>query len=279
MSDIFQEIVRLQSQGIPAAMATIVETKGSTPGRATMRLLVREDGTFLGTVGGGCLEAEVYEAAQRVIREEKPETLSFKLTEFDSPDNGLLCGGIVTIFVEPLVTPNLIVFGGGHISRVLCQVATLAGFRVEILEDREDFCTKERFPEAEAFRVGEMRELGRGLEIGANAYVVIVTRGHKGDGEALAGLWEQKAQPRYLGMIGSRTKKKVLFDKMRAEEGVSEDWLGKIRTPVGLAIGARSHEEISISIVAEMIGVRRAAHIKPRDQDRVPKGLSETDEA
>jgi len=277
MTDIFQEIVKLRGQGIPAALATIVETKGSTPGRATMRLLVRDDGTFLGTVGGGCLEAEVYEAAKRVIREEKPETLSFKLTEFDSPDNGLLCGGIVTIFVEPLVTPNLLVFGGGHISRVLSQVATLAGFRVEIFEDREDFCTQERFPEAEKFHVGEMRELGKGVEVGPNTYLVIVTRGHKGDGEVLAGLWEQQATPRYLGMIGSRTKKIVLFNKLRACENVSEEWLESIRTPVGLAIGARSHEEISISIVAEMIRVRRADHIRPRDQGRIPKGLSETE--
>lgn len=279
MTDIFEEIVRLRREGIPAALATIVETKGSTPGRATMRLLVREDGTFLGTVGGGCLEAEVYESARRVIREEKPETLSFKLTEFDSPDNGLLCGGVVTIFVEPLVTPNLMVFGGGHISRVLCQVAALAGFRVEILEDREEFCTEARFPEAAAFHVGDMRALGRDLALGPGSYVVIVTRGHKGDGEVLAGLWEQKAEPRYLGMIGSRTKKKVLFDKLRADPGVSEDWLASIKTPVGLAIGARSHEEIAISIVAEMIRVRRADQIRPRDRDRVPEGLSEIDPA
>ena len=125
--DIFEEIVRLRAEGIPAALATIVGTRGSTPGRATMRLLVLADGTFLGTVGGGCLEAEVYDAALEVLAEEKPQSLQFRLTEKDSPDSGLMCGGEVTIFVEPITTPVLWIFGGGHVSKALCQVAALAG--------------------------------------------------------------------------------------------------------------------------------------------------------
>ena len=124
--DLFEEVVRLRREGIPAALATIVATRGSTPGRETMRLLVLEDGTFLGTVGGGCLEAEVYDAAAEVIREERPRTLQFRLTERDSPDSGLLCGGEVTVFVEPITTPALWIFGGGHISKALCTIATMA---------------------------------------------------------------------------------------------------------------------------------------------------------
>ena len=112
--DIFEEVVRLRREGIPAALATIVETRGSTPGRQCMRLLVLEDGTFLGTVGGGCLEAEVYEAALEVIKSEAPQTLKFRLTERDSPDSGLMCGGEVTIFVEPVTTPALWIFGGAR---------------------------------------------------------------------------------------------------------------------------------------------------------------------
>ncbi|MCA8972225.1 MAG: XdhC family protein [Planctomycetes bacterium] len=263
MTDIFEEIVRLRRDGTPAALATIIATRGSTPGRETMRLLVRADGTFLGTVGGGCLEAEVYETAKSVLRDEKARTLHFRLTEFESPENGLLCGGEVTVFIEALSTPTLLVFGGGHISRILAHVAHLAGFRVEIAEDRDEFATTERFPEAARLHVGSMRELGETLPLGPTCYVVVVTRGHKGDGEVLEGLAKRATSsaeidhPRYLGMIGSKVKRVVLFKKLMQDHAVPEAWLSAVRSPVGLDIGARSHEEIAIAIVAEMIQVRR----------------------
>ncbi|HMQ21632.1 MAG TPA: XdhC family protein, partial [Planctomycetota bacterium] len=198
------------------------------------------------------------------LQDEKPRTLHFRLTEFESPENGLLCGGEVTVFIEALTTPTLLVFGGGHISKVLAHVASLAGYRVEIAEDREDFASQARFPEATRLHVGPMHDLARDLPLGPHCYVVVVTRGHKGDGEVLAALAARAAsgaardQPRYLGMIGSKVKRVVLFKKLREDQGVDEAWLASVRSPVGLAIGARSHEEIAIAIVAEMIQVRRA---------------------
>jgi xanthine dehydrogenase accessory factor len=259
--DLFEEIVRLRREGIPAALATIVGTRGSTPGRETMRLLVTEDGTFLGTVGGGCLEAEVYETAQEVLRDEQPRTLQFRLTEHDSPDSGLLCGGEVTVFVEPITTPALTVFGGGHVSRALCQVAALAGFRVTVCDDRASYASPERFPEASETLVGPYGELVADMPLRANDYVVIVTRGHKEDGvvlEALARRWQAGERPRFVGMIGSKTKRAVLFRHLRAaESGVPEDFLDAIRSPVGMCIGARSHEEIAVAVVAELVSVRR----------------------
>ncbi|HHI80971.1 MAG TPA: xanthine dehydrogenase [Planctomycetes bacterium] len=256
MADVFTEILKLREKGIPAALATIIGTKGSTPGREAMRLLVREDGTFVGTVGGGCLEAEVFEAAKEVMRDEKTRTLSFRLNEFDTPENGLLCGGEVTVFVEPLTVPSLHIFGGGHISRVLAQVAAIAGFRVEVYEDREAFVSEERFPSASALHCGDFREQAQNLFLGPLSYVVVVTRGHKGDGEVLLGLSQAQGKARYVGMIGSRTKKRVLFRKLE-EEGVPVEWLARVHSPVGLDIGAMSHEEICISILAEMIAERR----------------------
>jgi xanthine dehydrogenase accessory factor len=274
MTDIFEEIVRLRREGIPAALATIVGTKGSTPGRETMRLLVRHDGTFVGTVGGGCLEAEVYETAKDVIRDEKPATLSFKLTEFESPDNGLLCGGEVTIFIEPLTTPTLVIFGGGHVSKALAHVASMCGFRIEICEDRESYATSERFPECGAFHVGEYRELAQQIPITEVTYLCVVTRGHKGDGEVLAGLCHRDEPIKYLGMIGSRTKRAVLFRKLVEDEHVRPEWLEQIRSPVGLDIGARSHEEIAVAVVAEMIQVRRGAKpLWPEGQKPKPRPL------
>ncbi len=256
MADVFAEIMKLREGGIPAALATIIGTKGSTPGREAMRLLVRADGTFVGTVGGGCLEAEVFEAAKEVMRDERTRTLSFRLNEFDTPENGLLCGGEVTVFIEPLTVPTLHLFGGGHISRVLSQIASTAGFRVEVYEDREAFASEERFPEAAALHLGELGESAEGVLLGPLSYVVVVTRGHKGDGEVLSGLAKARGKARYIGMIGSRTKKKILFKKLQ-QEGVSASWLTQVHSPVGLDIGAMSHEEICISILAEMIAERR----------------------
>lgn len=258
-ADIFEAIVRLRAEGVPAALATIVGTRGSTPGRTSMRLLVLEDGTFLGTVGGGCLEAEVYETAKQVIADEQPRTLTFRLTEKDSPDSGLMCGGEVTIFVEPITTPALWIFGGGHVSKALCQVAALAGFRVTVADDRPNFASRERFPEAAEAVVLGVDEAVERMPIRANSYAVIVTRGHREDGlvlEALARRFQRGEKVRFLGMIGSRTKQAVLFRHLR-ELQVPEEFLATVRTPMGVYIGARSHEEIAVSVVAELIAVRR----------------------
>lgn len=257
--DIFEEIVRLRQAGIPAALATIVGTRGSTPGQESMRLLVKEDGTFLGTVGGGCLEAEVYEAALEVIRAEASRTLSFRLTQKDSPDSGLLCGGEVTIFVESITIPKLMIFGGGHISSALCRVASQAGFHVSVTDDRESYARPDRFPEASEVFARDFADTVRDLSLQANTYLVIVTRGHKEDGlvlQELAGRFAAGDRAKFLGMIGSRTKRAVLFRQLRAAE-VDEAFLATVRSPVGVLIGARSHDEIAVSIVAELIAVRR----------------------
>jgi xanthine dehydrogenase accessory factor len=258
-SDIFEEVVRLRREGIPAALATIVGTRGSTPGRTSMRLLVLEDGTFLGTVGGGCLEAEVYDAALAAIADEQPRTLTFRLTEKDSPDSGLMCGGEVTIFVEPVTTPSLWIFGGGHISRALCQVAALAGFRVTVVDDRPSFASAERFAEASATIAGDYAAAIAAMPIRASTFCIVVTRGHKEDGlvlQALAARCATGLRPRYLGMIGSKTKQAILWKHLRAA-GVGDDFLARVRTPMGAFIGARSHEEIAVSVVAELVSVRR----------------------
>ena len=260
--DIFEEIVRLRAEGVPAALATIVGTRGSTPGRATMRLLVLADGTFLGTVGGGCLEAEVYDAALQVLADEKPQSLQFRLTEKDSPDSGLMCGGEVTIFVEPITTPVLWIFGGGHVSKALCQVAALAGFRTTIVDDRGDYATAERFPEAHDTVGAPFEEAVARMPIRQNSYAVVVTRGHKEDGlvlEALAKRYASGDRLRFLGMIGSKTKQALLWKHLR-DAGVGDDFLDAVRTPMGAYLGGRTHEEIAVSVVAELIAVRRLGH-------------------
>lgn len=260
--DIFEEIVRLRREGVPAALATIVGTRGSTPGRTSMRLLVLGDGTFLGTVGGGCLEAEVYDAALEVLASEQPRSLQFRLTEQDSPDSGLMCGGEVTIFVEPITTPSLWIFGGGHVSKSLCQIAALAGFRTTVVDDRADYSGAGRFPEANETLTAAFPEAVAQMPIRQNSYAVVVTRGHREDGLVLEVLGRRFAtgdRLRFLGMIGSKTKQALLWKHLR-EVGIGEDFLSTVRTPMGAYLGGRSHEEIAVSVVAELIAVRRLGH-------------------
>ena len=240
-----------------------------------MRLLVLGDGTFLGTVGGGCLEAEVYDAAMQVLADEKPQSLKFRLTENDSPDSGLMCGGEVTIFVEPITTPILWIFGGGHVSKALAQIASLAGFRVTIVDDREMYATDERFPEANATITASFPDAVGQMPIQQNSYGVVVTRGHKEDGvvlEAFAKRFSQGEHLRFLGMIGSKTKQALLWKHLR-DAGVGDDFLASVRTPMGVYLGGRTHEEIAVSVVAELIAVRRLGHDLQEswaERDRAP---------
>jgi xanthine dehydrogenase accessory factor len=256
MADLYREIVRLRERGEPCALCTIVKTNGSTPGREAMKMLVRADGSFAGTVGGGCLEAEVLEAALSSMRDERPRTLAFSLNERDYPDSGLLCGGQVEIFVEPITEPRLYLFGGGHVSGAIARAAASVGFHVTVADDREDFANPRAHAAAHAWRCGPMDALARELAPAEAAYVVVATRGHDKDDEVLSALFAAGARPKYLGMIGSRAKRVQVFDKLRSA-GVSEEFLDLVRTPMGLPIGARTHEEIAISVVAEMIAVRR----------------------
>jgi len=253
--------VRLQREGIPAALATIIRTTGSTPGKEPMRLLVRADGTFLGTVGGGCLEADTYAAALEVIHNDRPKVITFKLNEKDYPDSGLYCGGIVEVFVEPLTEPTVFIFGGGHISTAIAEAAKQASFRVVVGDDRPSFAKSERFPNAEEVLCCSWSEFAEKISPARHSYVIVVTRGHNDDETVLKALHDFHCTPKYLGVIGSKTKKRIIFRKLE-ERGVSESWLARVRTPMGIPIGARTHGEIAISVVAEMIALRRGVEIK-----------------
>jgi len=256
--NLYREILRLQTAGEPCALCTIVRTVGSTPGKETMKMLVRRDGSFAGTVGGGCLEAEVLEAALESMRDERPRNLAFSLNERDYPDSGLLCGGKVEVFVEPITEPKLYVFGGGHISGAIARIARMVGFHVTVGDDREAFATAERHPDANALVCDGFAAQARALAPAEDAFLVVVTRGHQGDADVLRELHHAGCAPRYLGMIGSRAKRAQVFEALRSE-GVDPAFLDRVRTPMGLPIGARTHEEIAVSVVAEMIRVRRGA--------------------
>src|SRR6185437_7827985 len=178
--DVFSELVRLRGLGQKCALATIVEVRGSIPSYESAKLLVREDGSLVGTIGGGCVEAEVWNAAREVLETERPKRLTFNLGQDAAYDNGLICGGQLEVFVEPVLPiPTALIFGAGHISKSLSKAATLAGFATVVIDDRETFANRERFPEAKEVHAAEYEEIFPRLNITENSYLVIVTRGHR----------------------------------------------------------------------------------------------------
>ena len=255
--DVYEELVRLRKLGKKCALATIVEVRGSIPSHETAKLLVREDGSMTGTIGGGCVEAEVYNAALEAMETEKPRRLTFNLGQDAAYDNGLICGGQLDVYVEPVLpAPRAVVFGAGHISKSLSKVASLAGFETVVIDDRESFATSERFPEAAEVHAGEYEQIFPQLRIDENAYLIIVTRGHRDDMRVLR--WAIMTPARYVAMIGSRRKVLNVIKELE-KEGIPRAAFERLHAPMGLDIGAISPEEIAISVAAEMIAVRRNA--------------------
>jgi xanthine dehydrogenase accessory factor len=254
--DLYDEIVRLRKLGQKCAVATIVQVNGSIPSFESAKILVREDGSFMGTVGGGCVEAEVWNAAREVIETEKPRHLSFSLGQDAAYDEGLICGGQLNIFVEPVIPqPRAFIFGGGHVSKGISKIATLAGFSTSIIDNREAFANKERFPEAEATYAEEYEDVFPKLPVNSTSYIIIVTRGHRDDMRVLR--WAVNTPAKYIAMIGSKRKTISVVHELE-KEGIPREAFEKVFAPMGLEIGAEMPEEIAISVVAEMIAVRRA---------------------
>jgi xanthine dehydrogenase accessory factor len=254
--DLYDEIVRLRKLGQKCAVATIVQVNGSIPSFESAKILVREDGSFMGTVGGGCVEAEVWNAAREVIETEKPRHLSFSLGQDAAYDEGLICGGQLNIFVEPVIPqPRAFIFGGGHVSKGISKIATLAGFSTSIIDNREAFANAERFPEAEATYAEEYEDVFPKLPVNSSSYIIIVTRGHRDDMRVLR--WAVDTPAKYIAMIGSKRKTISVVHELE-KEGIQREAFDKVFAPMGLEIGAEMPEEIAISVVAEMIAVRRA---------------------
>jgi xanthine dehydrogenase accessory factor len=253
--DIYEEIVKLRQQGRRGAMATIVNVRGSIPSFKTAKMLVRDDGSICGTIGGGCVEADVWQAAREVMEEEKPRTLSFNLNQNPKYDTGLVCGGTLDIYIEPVLPPALLyIFGAGHVAASLYKVAQDAGFDVIVIDDREAYASRDRFPAAREVIAADFEIAMKRLNPSESSYVVIVTRGHRDDMRCLR--WAVQTQARYIGMIGSKRKTIAIFKELTAE-GIPGKLFEKVHAPVGLDIGAVTPEEIAVSITAELISVRR----------------------
>ena len=255
--DIYEQIVELRRQGRRGAVATIVNVRGSIPSFRTAKMLVRDDGSIAGTIGGGCVEADVWQAAREVMESEKPRTLTFDLNQDPKYDTGLVCGGRLEVFIEPVLPPALLyIFGAGHVALSLCQTASGAGFDVIVTDDRTSYASKERFPTAREVHALDFDEAMQKLDPSESSYIVIVTRGHRDDMRILR--WAVQSRARYVGMIGSR-RKVIEISKVLQDEGLPAHLFDRVHAPVGLDIGAITPEEIAVAITAELIAVRRHA--------------------
>ena len=186
MKDVLEAALAAERNGEPAALVTVVATQGSTPQKAGAKMVVYPDGRIVGTIGGGCVEAEMSWRARHSIDARRPQLVSYDLTPDNAGEDGLICGGRMEVFIEPIESaPTLCLFGAGHVAQPLARMAKAAGFRVEVADDRVKFANPARFPEADRILVDDFAAAAAQMTLGRETYAVVVTRGHRGDAEAL----------------------------------------------------------------------------------------------
>ncbi len=250
--EIYEEALRLKKQGRSSAVATIVQCTGSSPQKEGAKMLVRDDGTIAGTLGGGCIEAEVREVALMAIRDGAPQTIPFELTE---KHGGLVCGGKILVYIEPIIPdPSLIILGAGHVGKALCRAAKFSGFRVTVVDDRAEHANRDAVPDVDNLVVCDFGHTFERVAVDKKSFIVVATRGHNHDLDAVKAALKTEAH--YVGLLGSRRKKALLFRTLE-ENGFSKDTVSRVIIPVGLPINSVTPEEIAISIMAQIIQFRR----------------------
>ncbi len=248
----FVELLRILEEGRPCALATVVETTGSTPRKAGSKMLIRDDGSTSGTLGGGVIEQEVIREAKQALRKGRPRLITVDVKAAPETGTG---GGTAQVFIDPLKpAPKLFIIGAGHVGAAVCRLAGQVGFYVTVADDRAEFLSRERLPDADELVLKDPSEAIDALRPDERTAIIICTRSHELDYAAVqAGLCSQAG---FIGLLGS-IRKKAAFMKRLREEGHSEEDLARITTPVGLPIGAETPEEIAVSILAQLVEIRR----------------------
>ncbi|MEQ1760048.1 MAG: XdhC/CoxI family protein [Vicinamibacterales bacterium] len=252
--EVFSALSDALSRGEEVALVTIVSSSGSTPQRVGAKMLVYADGRTVGTIGGGCYEDDAFWKARESISSRRPQNVRYELSDDFAEESGLICGGQMDVFIEPVEpAPDVYIFGAGHVGHSLARMAGEAGFHVHVVDDREKFANTARFAPDVDVQVADIPEWLAAHTLPPTAYAVIVTRGHRHDLDALRVLAPRHL--RYVGLIGSRAKVKRVYDAL-LEEGLTADQLRHVHAPIGLDIGAVTPQEIAVSILAELIAVK-----------------------
>lgn len=253
---IYTELARLEESGEPAVLCTIVDTSGSTPRHEGSKMLIYADGHFIGTVGGGEIESRVYDEAMDALKKRETKRLHYKLVSPEKGDPGL-CGGQVEVFVEPIIPKQtVVVVGAGHVGKQVVFLAKWLGYRVVVSDDREEFCTPENMPGADLYIPGKMSELPKKIKITPFTSIVVATRGADVDIEGLDPVLKSEAG--YIGVIGSKRRWEAT-KKGITQNGGDPNNFEKVFTPIGLDVKAETPEEISVSIMAEIMMVANQA--------------------
>jgi len=260
MSEIFKEALGRINRGETIALVTVVEAKGSTPREVGAKMLVNKDGLVAGTIGGGITEAKVIEKAKEAIKKGEDGLLNYHLTKEEATlDEGAICGGDMKVFIDILQPKEeVLIFGAGHIAVCVSKLAKMVGFKVTVIDDREEFANQDRFIEADEIIAEDTEKALTHLKITSSTYIIIVTRGHLKDEEVLSSVIKLGAA--YIGMIGSRKKNATVFQQL-TKKGIPQEELDRVHTPIGIEINAQIPEEIAVSIVAEIIQIRRKKEI------------------
>ena len=253
--DVHREILDAHSRGEPVVLATVVEAEGSTPGKVGFKMLIFPNGRTVGTIGGGSNEAKIISEAAEALRTGQSRLVALGYEGASISSDEPICGGQCKVFLEPIVpAPTLYIFGAGHIGQLLAKIGKITGFRIVVIDDREDLANKETFPDADEIMVTDFRDAAKRVKLSSISCVVVVTQGHKNDFQVLKDFSEKDL--RYIGLIGSKKKVKETFESLE-KEGISKTALQRIHAPIGLSIGAKTPSEIAVSIVAEIISVLR----------------------
>lgn len=258
---LFQALVEVQSKGDPAALATVINVQGSVPRHEGSKMLVRADGSIVGTVGGGKMEALVVEEALAALRDGQTRLKSYSLNNLDAGDPGV-CGGTIQVFIEPVgLAPVLVVIGVGHVGRALAELGKWAGYRVIISDDREDYCNPDYLPGMDGYVVCKPGKIPECIDITPHTYIAAVTRGLPVDMDLIPSLLNTDAA--YIGLIGSRRRWALTVKALKDERGLTEAQLGRVFAPIGLELNAETPQEIAVSILAQIIMVRRGGTGEP----------------
>ncbi len=254
MDQFYKALAETIQQNKPAAVATVVKTLGSSPRDVGSKMLVHPDGSIVGSVGGGEMEARVIQAAKDSIRSGKPTYLDMTLSD-EARGDPLVCGGEIEIFVEPLLAaPTLLIVGAGHIGAACAELGKFLGFRVAIVDDREEMLSRDKVSAADELHVGDMAAEIRKLEITSQTFIVLVTRAHTADAPVLREIIDKPAA--YIGMLGSKRRVLTVFEMLK-QEGIAKEAFERVHAPIGVPINAETPQEIAVSILAEIIQVMR----------------------
>ncbi len=237
----------------PACILMLIETDGSTPREAGAKMLLRADGSTVGTIGGGSLEQAAIDEAKAAMATGGSRVVEYSLRGEGEDDLGV-CGGTAKVYIEVLNTrPTLLILGAGHVAQPLAEFGHLLGFRTVVVDDRSEFANATRFPHASDLVVVPFGDLAQKVAITPDTYAVVVTRNHEFDTVALRAVLSSPA--RYVGMIGSRNKVRTVFEHL-LQEGQPRERLARVRAPIGLGIGGQTPAEIALSIMAEIVMVQ-----------------------